>query len=416
MTVSDKRHDEDPIGDSVEDYVFERAPAEAGKWLSRGEPSNGNGGGNRKRKPKPSPPGAVFPIRKRSWWSYKVQLANEMRAIGAAMPDGKAKRRVLQRAERSLLCGRVTKARACRACGSVREGSGVQTHPEKGYPCNLRTCATCARRQAQKRRQEIKAITENPDALPRVQNYGWKMVTLTMQYDPTNENELTIEALRARVVTLQKAIKLAWKRGLKQRGSAMVVTIELSGVGNVHCHFLYYGPYINKDWLEITLKEVSPKMGHTDIRAISEESQNKAILEVAKYLGKSPSPLSERWIEGDEREVLHPRLAARWEVATMGVHLTINFGAFRNAAARKGLTETEESDDERSQQEDAETECQDCGVVGEWHWVHQDTLAYVRAMHERGMRAFSGSRWAPPRASPRAVYTADGSVVLVDNK
>jgi hypothetical protein len=327
---------------------------------------------------------------RRGEWTRAVQEA--MRAEAEAMPHGKQRRAMLRKATALGYCGVQTRVRQC-ACGSCRPGSGVQHTPDAGKPCNCRSCSLCARRRAQIFRHELAATMTRIE--PR-KGWSWKHIVVQTSYRPTDPNEVTVDALRARVRGVTAAVRAAWRVGLGQSGAGLRFAVEIAGSGFVHVHAIYWGPYIAKKWLEDVLSRAYAQIGMSWIEEIggSREEQVKAILEVAKYTTKAPSPLSEHWFE-DAREVIHPALAARWELATSAIQLTGQLGVMRGSA-REGLAEAEEQDrEEKVEEQDRDLPCEQCGVVGEWRWTKWSTEKWVRYCHDAGLRAFAASRWGP---------------------
>jgi hypothetical protein len=200
----------------------------------------------------------------------------------------------------------------------------------------------------------------------------------------------------------------------------MRMKIEMAGTGNVHGHVLHYGSFAPKEKLEVVIRQVGGlprgvRHGFTWIE-LAKTDEKALAAEASKYVTKSSSPQCEDWLAGEEREVMHPTLAARWELATMGRTLSRTYGALRGVAA-----EEEEKEDERQREEKAACpdHCEHCGVIGEMAIVTVETEPTIAAMHANGMRALAGSRWKPrPKESPPPILTDvsrqhDGDVVLL---
>jgi hypothetical protein len=325
------------------------------------------------------------------------------------------------RARAYLCCGSLVMVRECGACGEGRSGTGVVK--SVGHPCQLRVCMWCERRRALERVKELKEAIEKVE---KVEKYLWIFGTIQLAYDPAKQNEVSAEGLRERLEAIQKVIRYGWdperelakegkqskrgekkKAGMKRSGSAMFAKVEMSGTGFVHAHFLYYGPFENKAWLENLLREADPRVGHVNLQVVNQSTRSArkkkmkslagAIMEVAKYCVKVPSGMSERWLAGDQREVMHPELAANWEVATIGVRLSERYGALRQKKEdeKKEEEETPEEDKETTLEKDAEEACVGCGVVGEWQWGMRKLSEWVRECHGGGRAALAGSRWQP---------------------
>src|SRR5579859_2828306 len=284
----------------------------------KSEARTGAMGGNRrrgnaiKRRGQYSRRGYVFPPMTMNYWAWKAATADAIEREARTLSYGKTRRGLLRRATALRLCGTMTKARLCGGCETVREGSGIQCAPPKAFPCNARACALCSRRRAQKNRRNVAAVIAK---VLRVDGYTFKHIVVQVGYDPRDPNEVTADALRERAKGVSAAMAGAWVHGLRRAGAGLQWGLEVAGAGFVHLHALYYGPFVPKGWLEAELRSTYPRIGHTWIETIPCDGEATAPLEVAKYICKSPSPLSECWLEGKAREVTHPVIAARWEVA-----------------------------------------------------------------------------------------------------
>lgn len=272
---------------------------------------------------------------KRVEWRWGTADALEVEAKQAK--HGKRKRSLLRKATAFRLCGSTVKVQECRCCKARVPGSGVQSSP--GHPCNNRICATCQRRKSLSVTHELSDIWA---AMPRVDGYAFRHGTLTTVYDPKNPDEMTAHAMRARAEGLISALRAAWQEGLKRKGTGLIGSVEIGDTGHVHIHFLYYGPFIVQAWLEEVCKKAFAGCGFSYIEKV--EDEQKALREVAKYSVKAPSPLNERWFEHPQL-VIHPTLAARWEVATHNLRVRESRGAFRKApkAAESKAAETPET-------------------------------------------------------------------------
>jgi hypothetical protein len=277
----------------------------------------------------------------------------------------------------------------------------------------------CERRRALERVKELKEAIEKVE---KVDKYIWIFGTIQLAYDPAKQNEVSAEGLRERLEAIQKVIRYGWeperelakegkqskrgekkKTGMKRSGAAMFAKVEMSGTGFVHAHFLYYGPFENKAWLENLLREADPRVGHVNLQVVNQSTKSArkkkmkslagAIMEVAKYCVKVPSGMSERWLAGDPREVMHPELAANWEVATIGARLSERYGALRQKKEEMEETETPEENKEIILEKDAEEVCACCGVVGEWQWGTRKLVEWIKDCHVGGRSALAGSRW-----------------------
>ena len=340
----------------------------------------------------------LYPPRQAHHSQWRAQVADELQLLARGLPRGKVSRSLNRKALSMRHCGSVTKVRQC-TCGAHRPGSGVLSAPtplDHEHPmfCTTRACPICARRAAQTVRHELAGVIKR---VKPVDGYRWRHGTLTTQYDPSLEDDLTVEALRERAKGLQHAAKAMWSAELRQPGAGLYWALEIASGGFVHLHFLHFGPFIPKHKVEQVAHAAYERCGFTWIEEVKEETQEAlvlAILEVGKYTAKGPSPQSEWWIADEfAREVLHPVLAARWEAAVHAMHTHQRLGAFR-VSKEERLRAQEESDTEKSvEQRDKDEACPACGVVGEWTWVARRTDEWLHECHARGERGLAGSRW-----------------------
>lgn len=344
----------------------------------------------RKRRGQYDRTGYIYPPVRMNYWAWTAAVAGYLELEAEKLPAGKTKRGLLRRAEALRQCGTVTKARYCGDCGVPREESGVQSAPARGHPCNTRSCALCGRRRAQVNRRNLAAIIKR---LPRHPDYGFKHIVVQIAYDPRDPQDVTVDAIRDRAKGGARAMEHVWRTGLRRRGAGIFWALEVAGGGYVHIHALFFGPFLNKEWLEAELRAVYPRIGRTWIEDVPADTEATAPLEVAKYACKAPSPLSEEWIQGTTREVTHPVIAARWEVAMLGVHVQGRKGAFRGLKNEEDAVGEAEVQEESEIEKDADVSCACCGVVGNWHWALIPTREFVRYCHSRGKRAFARSRW-----------------------
>lgn len=336
--------------------------------------------------------GHVYPPQKLGQHAWKTQTADALQAEAEALPHGKLRKALLRKATAFRLCGIRTRVLVCNNCKASQLGSGIQT--SAGHPCQTRICPCCQRRSAQKRRAELRDSLANI-AVP--EGYGFKHITFTTRYNPRSEGELTIEALRSRIDGLLLALRAALKAGLRRKGTGLSFTIEIAGSGHVHLHALYLGPFVVKAWLEKVLNAAYERTGFTYVTDVSDEN---ILFEVTKYHTKAPSPLREAWFE-TATDVIHPVLAARWEVATSGRQLHGKFGAFRR---RKDERTTVDADGEGDKEatatpaavDDALTApCASCGRCAGYTEHEVDTFEWVARCHAAGAPAFRQTRITP---------------------
>ena len=337
----------------------------------------------------------------RSAWVADVQT--ELRELAEGILFGKTRRSLLRKATALGHCGTYTRLRRCIGCGHRRCGSGVQgcdTSVSGAKPCRTRICSVCCRSTAQESRQKLKARTDELREAGLPAAYGFKTITVQTQYDPYSEDDGKVEAIGSRIDGVWAMLR-AIQKWTAQRwpGSGGHFHVEISGGGFVHAHGLVLSGFLPKEHLELLAQKAFKGAGKLFVEEISggAEEVTRAILETAKYAGKGPSPLSEGWLEGAERDVLDPRLAARFELALVGRHVSSTWGSFRSSK-KKGLG-GEEATERAVEAEDANLACEGCGAVGLWQWEWDLTQAWVKFCHQRGRAAMKGSRWKP-RPSP----------------
>jgi hypothetical protein len=247
-------------------------------------------------------------------------------------------------------------------------------HHDPNERCHARSCPRCARIRAANYRDFGARVAKLFDTLcdRQMQEWGsWRYrarhVVLTVGRDVADPAEHTAVALRERREGLRRAWRaiLAWLRDTNPRAEwiGAFVSDECQGTGHVHLHVLFHGPWVKAaqgeapaEWTEIG------RAGYTDARRIHWPGYERlgyikprgivgavAIAEVAKYPLKTPGSgkHAESWIAGQRRLVMHPRLVARWEIATFGARLVERYGIVRevpppdNDGENDGNEETE---------------------------------------------------------------------------
>jgi len=163
---------------------------------------------------------------------------------------------MLRKATALRLCATRIGVRQCKCCGEPRPGSGKLFAPgvgntgtpehSEGFPCNTRTCPSCARRAARTQIVELLARVRLMESVP---GYGWRLITLTLRRDPSDPETCSVSALGASADGLMAAACAIWKE-TRSRDAALYATLENVGTGHVHLHLLHYGPFLNKKWLE----------------------------------------------------------------------------------------------------------------------------------------------------------------------
>lgn len=355
----------------------------------------------------------------------KEEIAQELgRAAFELHPDRRGKR--VKRAEslkRKMigfrLCGLATTFRRCGACHTPRLLSGVYAPMGESLPCQGRTCEFCGRRRSARVVNELLNILDN---MPRVKGYSVKHIVLTATYDPTNDGDLTVDAILDRVRGLETAARAIWnpkdtlgiktRIGLKKPGAGLLRKLEFSVNGFLHLHLLYYGPHVVKQGADFTIEDLAkkayPRAGFAWVEQVTDPysgekrapGEKDIAYEIVKYVCKGPSPLDEEAILGAPRERLNPVLAARLEMALFEVRTLERYGCFRGAdkerKAPEDIGEAEERELLKELHEhtnDKDTTCENCGTVGYWYSDRCTTREWLRYSHSRGSRGFVASRW-----------------------
>jgi hypothetical protein len=326
-------------------------------------------------------------------------VAEGIRFEAEKLPHGKTRKGLLRKATALLLCGTHARVLECGGCGELQAGSGVVmraghaapdqngTPSPKAFahgaqPCRTRVDPLCGKHKAREDAADLVARVALVEIPARC---SLKMITLTAGYDPTNPEDLTVEALRARVEGLKQTQRAVWKElhGIGATGGYW--RIENAGSGNVHMHMLVIAPFINKKWLDATASAGWDGAGFTDIKQF--DSAEDAAREICKYVTKSPGPRAEDWYVGGV-EAMHPTLAARWEVAMHGATLSRKFGCLR------GLDVPPSVDSEMEETETAEREVVPCRCgCSDFSWTMVQAESWVRQCHMRGVPAFVRSKW-----------------------
>ncbi len=185
-------------------------------------------------------------------------------------------------------------------------------------------------------------------------DYRARFVTLTAGaegsggawgYDCSNNQHMTSEAMRARVDGLRRSLNniLANERARAERPDLIgaVACPELAGVGHVHMHVVYFGPFVEVDrwraWGRADYKDskgrIRPGWGDLGDQLKPKLVRDLgAVREVVKYPIKSPGsgPRAAQWLgDREARSCVHPTLVARWEIATFGARMVVTWGSFR---------------------------------------------------------------------------------------
>ena len=343
--------------------------------------------------------GVVFDECRGSYpFGYRREVASELRLL-LLDQDRKTRDRLEKRLREFSRCGQMVLVRTCDCCGEGRDGSGSFAGAHR--TCKLTVCPTCGWVRAKKVSEFYLRASEEitADAPP---GHDWQFFTVTTRYRPDLEEEVTHEALRARARLVAQVGSKLWQKKLKAPGAAMFRTIECSVRGHVHAHLLYFGPPVDTDALTtLAQKLCGDGVGYIHSRPVEGGDQtgnqlplSESVARAARYMAKGTSGYGAEFdeghhgYEGDSSPTMHPKLAARWELATVRLHLSQKYGGFRGLDYRR-------SDYSYEPPDDSEVACEHCGVVGEWSDSYQRSEVWMQDCHARGNAAMQGGRWTP---------------------
>lgn len=342
-------------------------------------------------------------------WGFRKEVEREWREYAGSV--GSAERdRLLKRLEAFMRCGSRVNVRACGACGSVRSGSGTF---EGTKTCKVKACPFCSWVRAKR----VGEFFEQAFDLLDTPGYRWQQVTVTMPYDPAED--ATVADLRSRAIQAINVGRFLWKVELKQEGAAAYRHVEVSARGHVHLNIIYFGPPLAIVALEHQVqtsahadvtgaihtqpidyawrgkKRGEMGRGHreyTDDPRGSKEGLKAAARYAAKGMDFGAGTGDEDFL-ADQAMVrtVDPVLAARWDIATLGLRLSQKMGAVY------GLKLTETADVEpHVDLDDSEVSCGCCGVVGDWLTRSVRTDRYMLECHRLGGRALVAGTWRGP--------------------
>ena len=214
-------------------------------------------------------------------------------------------------------------------------------------------------------------------------HWRFRHLTITGIYDPSDPGSLCVEGIRDRIAGFKRIWSRIWNRSLKAKNAGAFTSIEIAGTGNVHMHVLYFGPWVDEGEVNELARQAWPRAGWVKIQAVDGFDGAR---EVCKYSMKSPGGAAEGWLRGQPVEIIHPALAARWELAISGRRTQERYGAFR--AVSKPVDDWEDPGDQ-------EVTCPHCGRVGEYHWRSMPADIWIRWLHGLGHKALRAGR-APP--------------------
>ncbi len=342
--------------------------------------------------------------------SYRWKVRRYWEAEVSLLEDPSLRGKLLRRLSEFMKCGQTLLVRSCMGCGEDRLGSGTY-HGTR--TCKTRACPVCAKVRAEKYADWAEVAFEK---VPRVGTYAWRFITVTTKYDPTNEEDCTVAALRSRALACQIAGRaLASKLVAQNPGSGMLRTIESGKRGMVHLNLVYYGPPVRSEDVARIAKKGGACIGHAFVldvrRAGKAETRSKAEREeapdergskaglkrVARYVSKGLAHedghriFDEDWQTGDMGvRTVDPELAARWEIATYRMHLSQKYGSLRSIdldehAEKSGPDHTN----------DADVACACCGEVGAFRTIGRNAVRWLERCHAVGQPGLhrTASNW-----------------------
>ena len=312
-----------------------------------------------------------------SSWAYGYMVAKEMRKLSVDLSA---------RAEEMKRCGQVVAVRECECCGETRAGSG--TFREVSRTCNGRSCPYCSWVRAQER---VELLGYAARTLPRVDGYEWQLLTQSLQYDPdVKSDDMSVGGLRARIALCARVWRELWKKGLKAPGASLLRCIEVSDRGHVHVHAVYYGPPVDEKWMA----EVGRKLTRRGCRSTAKriKGQENGVKKAARYAAKSvkgsAAAFNEDFLAGETGAwLLHPQLAARWELAAKDRRLVEPYGAIRGLSVPR-------PDEEGGPHDDGDVQCS-CGSTGRYRTIYRNVKSYLIECHLDGKAGIEGNRWLP---------------------
>jgi hypothetical protein len=160
----------------------------------------------------PVPGTALYGPRSMTLSEYRAALARALRELATLhLPKGKRRRSWRHKALDLERCGWMGHVLRCRGCGDLmRKSAAIEVG------CALRTCPLCARRRANLLRVRLGRLWENGK---RPRRMGLYLLTFTSRYDPSSEDDLSVEGLRRRRKLVKDAFRHVWRGYLKPRSS-----------------------------------------------------------------------------------------------------------------------------------------------------------------------------------------------------
>ena len=321
----------------------------------------------------------VFPTVKTGYYSYINQVSSQIMDMVWFDRDrlsSKARRGMRRRARAMRDCFDSALGQRCSSCARPRPESGSLIHSEEHHkPCKARSCPRCARTRSAKMSLEgsnkigaVEELEKSKAHKTQLHGYNWRLVTFTVQYNPDDIEDFSISEINNRIRILRQAWRGVWGIVKKRDTFAGAASgLEIAGTGNIHLHVLMYSRYTKRDDLSEWAKNASPAIGFIDVR----RADSKSIREVYKYSVKGPGSKNGDWLLGispkvykkdkepEHAELINPKLAALWEIATYGMRLNESYGLLRDI--RPELT-NRQLDEEAERRLDKKCAC----GCGEW--------------------------------------------------
>lgn len=272
-----------------------------------------------------------------------IRLHKNSRAV-----DKKYLRKISRRADRIEGCARHVEVLRCYVCKMEQPGSGEYSPKTL---CHSRFCPICSEIRSYNFGKRLMKIY---DRVQEIDGYEWSFITLTTKRKSRKFVGLvpSVPAYREAAKRLLKVTKKCWQSALRVPGAGLSLIVEPSFSGMLHVHTIYYGPRIDKAALDSEARKTDGFMGFSKIdslRRYNREETSKAVQRAARYAAKSGKRGQNKWNltrsakwadlspkvyeeydrwHGLHPDVVPPRVAAHWEIATLNMKLTRNYGTF----------------------------------------------------------------------------------------
>lgn len=329
--------------------------------------------------------------------SWRAQVARNLARIGRQL-GGKFGRSLCRQAKDFELCGEWAERKTCEHCGS-----------EKLYlaaSCSVRLCPFCERVRAV---SETAALVEKFEELRKkraayrrpdgsIESYKLRLLTWTLRFDPKDMAEYGGDRMRERRDTLLDFVDQSWEHVLARDPSgnrlpdvALRWSFEVPYGGAIHCHGLYWGPYVDAEALRTEGYLLAGEgNSNADVQALKKrrkkQKERDLIREGCKYLtkGSGPRRSSGLYATREASTRMDPALAAIVLASFKGLHMAGTRGALRNVEERAEELEETVGDGKPC----------DCGHP--WsikEWVHRST---IKKGELQGVGRFNVKDWKPP--------------------